>query len=225
MRPDLRVAHGVQPGAAMVVDDALRVAGGARGVVQRDGLPFVGRPERREILVAFVEQRLVVELAQPLLGPSCSGSTMSMTSGGRSSCASASRITGANSVSVSSALASPCSQDEGDGGGVEPGVQRVEDGAGHRHAVMRLQHRRRVGRHHRHRIAGRDAARRSAEASRRQRARSSAIGPAQVGRARRPCARDRCRRHARGSRSATAARSWRRSCRDRRRKVRAPGER
>ena len=37
------VADRVQVGAAVVVDDALGIAGRARGVVERDRLPFVGR--------------------------------------------------------------------------------------------------------------------------------------------------------------------------------------
>src|SRR3546814_10477309 len=36
------VADGIQIGAAVMVDDALGVAGGARGVEQRDRPPFVG---------------------------------------------------------------------------------------------------------------------------------------------------------------------------------------
>ena len=39
-----RVAERVQIGAAMVVDDAFRIAGRARGVVERDRRPFVRGP-------------------------------------------------------------------------------------------------------------------------------------------------------------------------------------
>ena len=60
-------------------------------------------------------------------------------------------------------------QHEGDGLGIEAGVQRIEHGAGHRHAEMALEHRRRVGQHHRDGVALADAALFSAEASRRQR--------------------------------------------------------
>ena len=41
--------------------------------------------------------------------------------------------------------------------GVEPGIQRVQHGPRHRHAEMRLVHFRRVGGHHRHRLAALDA--------------------------------------------------------------------
>ncbi len=47
-------------------------------------------------------------------------------------------------------------QDEGDHGGIEPGVERVEDGAEHGHAEMRLDQRRDVGRQDRHCVAAPD---------------------------------------------------------------------
>ena len=49
-------------------------------------------------------------------------------------------------------------EDEGDGARVEPVVERVQHRARHRHAVMRLEQRRHVGRHHRDRVARPDAA-------------------------------------------------------------------
>ena len=45
------------------------------------------------------------------------------------------------------------------GFGVEADVERVQHRAGHRHAEMRLEHRRHVGQHHRDRVADADAAR------------------------------------------------------------------
>jgi hypothetical protein len=64
--PDLDVAERVQVGAAVVVDHALGVSGGARGVVERDRPPFVGRRRPGVIRVALGQQRLVVERAQAL---------------------------------------------------------------------------------------------------------------------------------------------------------------
>ena len=49
-------------------------------------------------------------------------------------------------------------EDEGEDGGVEPRVEGVEHGAGHRHAVMRLEHRRRIGEHDGNGVAALDAA-------------------------------------------------------------------
>ena len=45
-----------QVGAAMMIDDALGVAGGARGVVERDRVPFVVRHQPGEFRIAFAEK-------------------------------------------------------------------------------------------------------------------------------------------------------------------------
>ena len=60
------VADRVQVRAAVVVDDALRIAGGARGVVERDRVPFVAGPLPGEFRVASAEQLLVGLRAQAL---------------------------------------------------------------------------------------------------------------------------------------------------------------
>ncbi|MOA22937.1 hypothetical protein D3C78_1435350 [compost metagenome] len=41
---------------------------------------------------------------------------------------------------------------EGDGLGVEPGVERIEHRAGHGHAEMRFDHGRRIGQQHGHAV-------------------------------------------------------------------------
>ena len=61
-----RVAERVQKGAAVVVDDALRIAGGAGGVVERDRFPLVRGPAPGELRVALGEQLLIGDLAQTL---------------------------------------------------------------------------------------------------------------------------------------------------------------
>ena len=94
----------------MVIDDALRVAGGARGVVERDRLPLVGRVQRREVRIAVGEEGLVVELAQALAARAFGIVDVDHQRLAGPVCASASFINGASSVSVSSALASPCSR-------------------------------------------------------------------------------------------------------------------
>ncbi len=58
----IAVTH--QRGAAMMEDDALGIAGGAGGVVERDRVPFVVRHLPREIGIAAGEKLLVVDLAQ-----------------------------------------------------------------------------------------------------------------------------------------------------------------
>ena len=59
----VRVAH--QRRAAVMVDDALRIAGRAGRVVQADRIPFVGGHAPGKIRVALGEERLVVERADP----------------------------------------------------------------------------------------------------------------------------------------------------------------
>ena len=49
-------------------------------------------------------------------------------------------------------------QDKGDGFGIQTGVDGIQHRATHRHAKVRLEHRRAVGRNHRHRIAQANAA-------------------------------------------------------------------
>ena len=52
---------------------------------------------------------------------------------------------------------------------IKPGVDRVQHGASHRYAVMSFEHRRRIGKHDGHGVAGTDAAFVNALASRRHR--------------------------------------------------------
>ena len=66
--PGRRVADRVQVGAAVVGDDALRVAGRARGVRDGDRVPLVGRPVERRQRRVRGEQRLVLVRAEPVAG-------------------------------------------------------------------------------------------------------------------------------------------------------------
>ena len=66
--PGGRVAHRVEVGAAVVRDHALRVAGGAAGVADGDGIPLVGRafqPGQRSVRG---QQRLVLVRAEAFAG-------------------------------------------------------------------------------------------------------------------------------------------------------------
>ena len=60
------VAERVQIGAAMMVDDALGVAGRARGVVEGDRVPLVVRGFRGEFRVAGRDEVLVLNVADQL---------------------------------------------------------------------------------------------------------------------------------------------------------------
>jgi hypothetical protein len=64
--PDEDVAERVQIGAAMVIDHALGVAGGARGVVESDRFPLVPRHHLLELRITGREKRFVVHFTEPL---------------------------------------------------------------------------------------------------------------------------------------------------------------
>ena len=137
----------VEVGAAMVVDHALGVAGGARGVVERDRVPLVGGSGPGEVGIAFRRGTPRSPSRRAACRPSCRGSSMSITSGRRSSNASAARSCRELAVGDQD-LGLAMLEQEGDRLGVEASVQRVQHGADHRHGEMRLVHRGNVRRHH-----------------------------------------------------------------------------
>ena len=57
------VADRVEVGAAVMRDDALGIAGGARGVAQRNGFPFVGRQPGFDVGIALGDRRLIFDFA------------------------------------------------------------------------------------------------------------------------------------------------------------------
>src|SRR5439155_15149283 len=59
-----RVAERVQKGAAMVIDDALRIARGAGGVVQRDRGPLILRRRPWGGGITLAEKSLVLDAAE-----------------------------------------------------------------------------------------------------------------------------------------------------------------
>ncbi len=151
---DQGAAHGVQEGAAVVIDDALGIAGRARGVAERDRVPFVRGRRPVERGIARRQQRLVVHDPEAL--------------------ARCRRIDDVDDDDIATGMGQRlpdhrCQlgirqqhlglamlQDEADRGPVEPGVEGVEHGTQHRDAVVRLEHGRRVRAHHRHRVAAAD---------------------------------------------------------------------
>ena len=147
------VAGREQVRAAMMVDDAFGVAGRARGVVERNRVPFVGGRGALVSLVALGDQRLVVEAAEPFartvvfrvvvvddqrprLGELQRGADHA-------------RIFAVDNDRLGLAVI----EHEGDRRCVEAGVERVEHGAAHRHAIMAFEHRRRIGEHGGDRVA------------------------------------------------------------------------
>ena len=155
--PGDAVAERVQVGAPVVIDDALGVARGAGGVVERDRLPLVLGPAPVVVRVAVGQQRLVFDAAEQVaafLGRivdiddqrRCVGPRERVGNHGRE------RAVGEQHLGLGVV------EDEAERGGIQPVVERVEHGATHGNAVVRLQHRRRVGGHDGDRIAGADAA-------------------------------------------------------------------
>ena len=152
-----RVAERVEVGAAVVVDDALGIARRPRGVEQADRLPLVGGPTPVEPGVSLVEEGLVVLLAEePAAGMrrvvDVDDRDPPLEQTERA-------LDGAGELPVGDQeprLA--VLQDEGDRPRVEAIVQRVEHGARHRHAVVRLEHGRDVGRHDGDGVAAADPA-------------------------------------------------------------------
>ena len=147
-----------QIGAAMVIDHALGIAGGARGVIERDGVPFVLRHQPVEIGIAFAQKILVFEFAEPLAGAGEFG--IVVVDHQRLRLAARQRVLhhlGEFAVGDQH-LGFAVVEREGDDGGVEPRVDGIEHRAGHGDAVVGFQHRRRVGQHHGDGVAALDAA-------------------------------------------------------------------
>ena len=152
------VADREQVGAAVVVDDALGVAGRARGVVQRNGVPFVERGRALIALVALGDERLVFDRADPLARAVVFG--IVVVDDQRPNLGELQRrANDAGKLAVDDQrLRLAVVEHEGDRRRVEAGVERVEHRAAHRHAVVAFEHRRRVGEHDRDRVAARDPA-------------------------------------------------------------------
>ena len=152
------VRHRQQIRAAMMIDDALGIAGGAGRVVERDRVPFVVRHQPGEVGIALAQKILVFEIAEPF----------ARTGEFRIVVVDDQRLGLAGRERVLDHLGKFAVDDqhlglavverERDDGGVEPGVDGVEHRAGHGDAVVRFEHRRRIGQHGRHRVAALDAA-------------------------------------------------------------------
>ncbi len=151
------VGDGVEIGAAVMGHDALRIACGARGVAERDGVPFVEREGAGEIGAAFGKGGFIFELPDSLAariryivdvdhgrlrpGHQCEGFADH---------AGEFRI---DQQKLGAAMV----ELECNGRGIEPDVERVEDCAGHRHREVDFVHRGQVRQHRRDGVAASDA--------------------------------------------------------------------
>ena len=143
----------------MVVDHALRVAGGAGGVVQRDGLPLVGGQRPGELRIALGQQRFIVQRSQLLAADkqwvvhiNDQRAFLGLDQPQR-------LADGLGELAVGEQyLGLAVFEHEGDGFGVQPDVQGVQHRPHHRHAEVQFEHFGNVGQHRRHRVAQADAA-------------------------------------------------------------------
>ena len=152
------VADREQVGAAVVVDDALGIAGRARSVVERDGVPLVVGHFPREVGIARRDEILVLDRAQPLARAGefriVVVDHQRLHLGERQRLLRQLREFAVGDQHLGVGVV----ELEGDDGGVEAGIDGVEHRARHRHAVVAFEHRRRVGEHGRHGVAALDAA-------------------------------------------------------------------
>ena len=153
------VADGEQVGAAVVINDALGISGGARSVVERDRVPLIVRPVPVEAWIAGGDELLVFERAQPLARSVELGIVVvddqRLHPGERERL-----LRQARELPVGDQhLGLRVIELECDQRGIETGVDGVEHCLGHRHAVVAFEHRRRVGEQDRDGIAAGNALR------------------------------------------------------------------
>ena len=157
-RPHHDVADRFEEGPPVMVDDALRVTGGPRGVVERDRRALIGRRRPREVVGARGQERFVLDLAEPVAW------------------ALVERVVDLDDQRLSAKLLEGGSdrggelpvgqqdlgftvlEDVGDRARVEPRVDRVEHGPDHGDAEVRVERRRHIRQDGRHGIARADAA-------------------------------------------------------------------
>ena len=157
-----RLPDRVQVGAAVMVDHALGVAGGTRGVEQAERLPLVVRQLPGEVRIAFLQKRLVVEGAEPgaaLAALRLRQRIVDVDHQGALGELLQRALDGRRELAVRDQhLCLAVLQNEGEIGGVETDVERIEHGAGQGNAEMRLQQSRYVRRHDGNGIAPADPA-------------------------------------------------------------------
>ncbi len=152
---NVAVAH--QCRAAMVEHHALRIAGGAAGVIERDRIPFVVRHAPFELRIAAGDEVLVFDVAQHFAR--LRKFQIVVIDHQRLRFREPQRLLDdAGEFAIGDQqFRFAVIEDERQRRRIEPRVERVDHAAGHRNAVMRFQHGRRVGEHHRNRVAAADA--------------------------------------------------------------------
>ena len=143
--------------AAMMIDDALGIAGGSRRIVQRDRVPFVVRRPPAKIGLAGSDERLVIAMAQPLRGVVRRGTErvddvddewldLHLRQG---------RANRGSELGIRDQDFRPAmDKHESNGVGVEARIERIEHATDHRDAEVHLDHLGRVREHGGDGIAG-----------------------------------------------------------------------
>ena len=152
------VGQRVQIGAAMMVDDTFGIARGPRGVIERDRVPFVTRTQADEVGVAGRDEGLILDLAARRAGKR--GIVDADDRRRAVHTRDGVRDHRAELTIGDQNFAFAMRENIADGGGIETGVDRVKDRAGHRHAKMALKHLGNIGQNRRDRVAASDPPRR-----------------------------------------------------------------
>ncbi len=150
------IGHRIEIGAAVVVDHPLRIAGGAGGIVQRNRIPLIGGQLPGKVRIATSQQRLVLTFPQPL--PVDHGRVVDIDHpwplpAQRQRLRHHRRELAVGKQHLGTAMV----EHEGQGGRIQPGVERVQYRPEHGRGKVQLDHRWHVGQHHRHGIALADA--------------------------------------------------------------------
>ncbi len=176
-RERVGVAH--ERRAAMVVHDALGVAGRAAGIIERDRVPFVLRHGPAIVRIAIGDEILIIEIAEALAFDAAF--EVAIVDQERLHLGLLQRLLedGAELGVADQHFRVGMVEHEGDRRGIEAGVDGMQHGARHWHPVMRLEHGRACWRASPRRCRrslarGRRARRRACGCARRTRRRRSA---------------------------------------------------
>ena len=155
--PGENIADGVEVGPPVVVDDALRVAGGTRRIVERDRRPFVIGQRPVEIRVAPRNEGLIVQGAERL-ATGVGLAVVDVDDQDIPAIGLQGAFDGGGKFQVGDQrLGFGMAQDKADGFRVEPRVDGVDNRAHHGNAEGSFIDFRRVRRDHSYRVAGLDA--------------------------------------------------------------------
>ena len=149
------IGERVEISAAMMVDDALGIAGRTRCVEQRQGVPLVVGPGPGKVGIALGEERRVIDRAKALAGRPLGirdvDDEQALVELGQS------RLDRRGEFGIGEQNLRPAVREaEGDRSRVKPVVQRVQDCAQCGHRVMGFEQRRDIGRHQRDGIGRRN---------------------------------------------------------------------